>query len=313
MPKLRIVCVSANPAMDRRVHVDALRKGSVNRALLARGFAGGKAAHVAMAARALVDGVAWIGFLGGAIGAECAAQLKSVGITVNAISTAAPTRVNLEILEADGEITEILEPGRPPARAERERFRRAIQGIPKQSLMVISGSLPAGLAPDFYASLIEEVSSKGIRVFLDTSGAGLRAGVKAGPHFVKVNRNEAEELTGRSIRSEHEALRAAQEVMRDGAGSAAVTLGKEGVVWMESAEGSGWFARPPKVQCISSVGCGDATLAGFVVAVRRGLGGEKAIRLAVACGAANCSAETPGRITGSRVRALLKEVYVKQI
>jgi fructose-1-phosphate kinase PfkB-like protein len=138
-------------------------------------------------------------------------------------------------------------------------------------------------------------------------------GIKARPFFVKVNLHEAEELAGRSIRSEHDALHAVREIMREGAGSAAVTLGKEGVVWIDGADGLEWFAQPPKLKCISSVGCGDATLAGFAVAARRGISGEKAIRLAVACGAANCSSEAPGRITRSRVQALLAQVHVKKM
>jgi 1-phosphofructokinase family hexose kinase len=313
MPKPRIVCVSANPAMDRRVQLTTLEKGSVNRALEARGFAGGKAAHVAMAARALADDVAWVGFLGGAIGAECAEQLKALGIRVSAISTAAPTRVNLEILDDKGGITEILEPGHPPSIAERKLFRRTVCLISKSSLLVISGSLPAGLASNFYASLIRDVRPKGIPVFLDTSGEALRAGIEAKPHFVKVNRNEAEVLTARAIKSERESVEAAREIIRQGAGSAAVTMGKDGVAWIEGAEGPAWWARPPKLKCISSVGCGDATLAGFALAARQGLNGEKAIRLAVACGAANCSAETPGRISRARVHALLAQVCVKKM
>jgi 1-phosphofructokinase family hexose kinase len=313
MPKLRIVCVSANPAMDRRVQIAALVKGSVNRAAHAHGFAGGKAAHVALAARALVDQVAWIGFLGGAVGKECAEQLKSLGIRVSAISTAVPTRVNLEILEAGGEITEILEPGALPARGERNRFRQVVRGLSKSSLLVISGSLPAGLASNYYAAVIGDVRSKSIPVFLDTSGEALRAGIKAKPQFVKVNRNEAEELTGDAVTTRREALDAAREIVRAGAGSAAVTLGKEGVAWIESAEGPAWVACPPQLQCTSSVGCGDATLAGFAVAARQGLTGEKAIRLAVACGAANCSAETPGRIKRARVQFLLAAVHVTRM
>ena len=313
MPKLRIVCVSANPAMDRRVHLAAMVRGSVNRATRARGFAGGKAAHVAMAARALMNEVDWIGFLGGAVGAECAAELKSVGIRVTAISTAAPTRVNLEILETNGDITEILEPGRSPAIEERNRFRRAVRALSKSSLLVISGSLPAGLASNFYAAVIRDARTKGIPVFLDTSGEALRAGIKARPYFVKVNRNEAEELTGRAVKTERGALEAAREIIRTGATSAAVTLGKEGVAWMESAEGPAWLARPPQLKCISSVGCGDATLAGFAVAMHWGLSGEKAIRLAAACGAANCAAEIPGRIKRTQIESLLAQVYVKKM
>ncbi|HEY0704657.1 MAG TPA: 1-phosphofructokinase family hexose kinase [Candidatus Acidoferrales bacterium] len=311
--KPRIVCISANPAMDRRVHLATLTKGAVNRATHARGFAGGKAAHVAMAARALAAEVSWIGFLGGAVGEECAAQLKALGIRVNAIATSAPTRVNLEILEADGDITEILEPGNAPTTAEQSRFRRSIQSQTKSSLIVISGSLPAGVPLNFYASIIVGARSKQIPVFLDTSGEALRVGIKAKPHFVKVNRTEAADLTGKPVATEREALDAVREIIQQGAGSAAVTLGKDGVVWMESAEGPVWLAYPPQMKCVSSVGCGDATLAGFAVAQSEGLTGEKAIRLAVACGAANCASEISGRINRASVQSLLAQVYVKRM
>src|SRR6202167_1566754 len=119
-----IVCVSANPAMDRRLRVASLEAGEVNRAKSASGLAGGKAAHVAMAARAMGAGATWIGFLGGAIGEECAAQLKVLDIEVVAVRTAASTRVNLEVIEDSGKVTEILEPGAAPTVEEITEFVR---------------------------------------------------------------------------------------------------------------------------------------------------------------------------------------------
>ena len=76
MPDATIICVSANPAMDRRLLMASLAVGEINRAASAQGLAGGKAAHVAMAARALAAQAVWIGFLGGAIGQECARQME---------------------------------------------------------------------------------------------------------------------------------------------------------------------------------------------------------------------------------------------
>lgn len=46
-----IICVSANPAIDRRLRINNLQIGAVNRAVSVEAVAGGKAAHVAMAAR----------------------------------------------------------------------------------------------------------------------------------------------------------------------------------------------------------------------------------------------------------------------
>jgi 1-phosphofructokinase/tagatose 6-phosphate kinase len=46
-----IICVSANPAIDRRLRLESIAVGGVNRAVSAQPFLGGKAAHVAMVAR----------------------------------------------------------------------------------------------------------------------------------------------------------------------------------------------------------------------------------------------------------------------
>src|ERR1700733_2534723 len=107
----KIICVSANPAMDRRVYVDSLIPGEVNRGRDSLAVPGGKAAHVAMAACSLGIGANWIGFLGGAIGEQVEVELRKLAVDVSPIRTAASTRVNLEIIENSGKITEVLEPG----------------------------------------------------------------------------------------------------------------------------------------------------------------------------------------------------------
>lgn len=317
MPVPTIVCVSANPAMDRRLRVAALAPGAVNRALHAQGFAGGKAAHVATAAHALGALAAWVGFLGGAIGQECARQLESLEIQVFATSTVASTRVNLEIIDESGQVTEILEPGPTPSAQEGDNFLRAcVRGIReewKPDVVVISGSLPTGLAADFYIALIEAARAANTKVFVDTSGAALRESVQARPDFVKVNRAEAEALAGRPLATVRELVRTAREIVDGGTASAAITLGREGLVWLERQGGPLWQARPPQMKAISAVGSGDATLAGFAYAAAQGLRGEDALRLATACGAANCVAPAPGRIEPATLQALVPQIEVQQL
>ena len=312
-----IVCVSANPAMDRRLRVAFLEAGEVNRAKSARGLAGGKAAHVAMAARALGANASWIGFLGGAIGEECARQLELLDIEVVAVRTAASTRVNLEVIEDSGKVTEILEPGAAPAREETAEFVRTcserIREEGKASLLVISGSLPSGISPDFYVSLIEAARNAGARVFIDTSGGALGESVKYNPDFVKVNRAEAEALLARSLKSSQETTEAAREIIRRGSSSAAITFGKDGLVWIEHRDGPVWIARPPTAKVVSTVGSGDATLAGFAYAAIQGIVGEEAVRLAAACGAANCAASSPGMINFADAQRLLPQIEVQKM
>ena len=117
-----IICVSANPAIDRRLRLGRLHAGAVNRATSVCAMTGGKAAHVAMAAAALGERVTWVGFLGGSAGEECERGLVSLGIPVAVVKTAAETRMNMEIVEADGTVTEVLEPGGHVSEGEVERM-----------------------------------------------------------------------------------------------------------------------------------------------------------------------------------------------
>lgn len=312
MTPAKIVCLSANPALDRRVRVHSLAPGEVNRAQSSLALPGGKAAHVAMAAHALGAHSVWIGFLGGAIGEEVAAGLRKLGIEVLPVHTESSTRVNLELVEDSGRITEVLEPGGPPGRAGQAlMLHLCAEGLRDQwkgALLVVSGSLPPDVPADFCGLLISAAHAAGSKVFLDTSGDALRAGLEAKPDFVKPNRKESEALFGWPVRDEQKALNAAQELIRYGARSAAVTLGADGLVYLESEGGPAWSARPPRLNPVSAVGCGDATLAGFAFALLQGLTGERALRLAVACGAANCLAEFEGRISADDVQSIAPQV-----
>src|SRR5882724_8702294 len=151
-------CVSLNPAIDTRLILKGFLPGRVNRVEEVYRTPGGKAAHVAMALKGLGAIPTWIGFSGGATGSELIAGLHCLGIETLLISIDQPTRVNLEILDTEGEVTEILEPGGTIAQSEWSEFQQvcadALQIAGKKKVMVISGSLPPGVPVEAYAALV---------------------------------------------------------------------------------------------------------------------------------------------------------------
>jgi 1-phosphofructokinase family hexose kinase len=312
-----IVCVSANPAIDRRLRFDVFAAGRINRAKSAEPLAGGKAAHVATAARALGARTAWLGFLGGPTGDEFVRQFRKFDIELASIRTGKPTRMNLELIENSRRITEVLEPGGKPTSAELkemvETLRRGLRRQWSGAVVVISGSLPVGVAPSFYRALIAVAKAARSHVLLDTSGEALRTNLASGPAFVKPNKHEAEEVLGRRLAGRAATLEAANEMIRRGAKSAVISLGPEGLMWIEAKNGPAWLARPPHLKPVSTVGSGDAAVAGFAVAAAKGMSGEAAIRLAAACGAANCMAKFPARISLAEVKSFLPRIGVRRI
>jgi tagatose 6-phosphate kinase len=295
---MKFLCVSPNPAMDKRVIVNELRPGQIHRVKSARAYAGGKATHVAMILRTLGESPLWIGFAGGETGEDLVSGLKQLGIETRACATQQKTRVNLEIIEDDGRVTEILEPGAAPSPLEASDFRQSCKSAfargREQLTVIFSGSLPCGLEDGFYASLIESANSFGCRTFLDTSGEPLRLGLAASPHFVKPNRQEAESLVGQTISDLSLGARAVRQVISLGAGSAAISLGDQGLLWCPGRGNPVYHAAAVVVQPRSTVGCGDATVAAFAHAASNGLTVDETLRLATACAAANCLADSPG-------------------
>src|ERR1700737_3601715 len=106
-------CVSANPAIDKRMRVSTLIPERVNRVNEVRAAPGGKAAHVAMVLRTLGADPLWIGFAGGPTGTQLLDGLMALGIRVQPVTANEDTRTNLEIIDDHNDVTELLEPGLP--------------------------------------------------------------------------------------------------------------------------------------------------------------------------------------------------------
>jgi len=309
------LCISANPAIDKRLRVPELQLGAVNRAIEAIPEPGGKAAHVAMALRGLGARPAWLGFAGGANGENLIAGLAELDIRARAIATKSPTRTNSSILDERGVVTEILEPGGAPSGKELSQFRKICRtefGRGRQKLTVLlSGSLPQGVPEKFYFELIRAARNEGCRVFLDSSGEALRLGLQAQPDLVKPNREEAELLTGDAIQNASSARKAIVKILKLGAKSVVLSLGADGLLWCPGKGEPVLHAQAQVIGGRSAVGSGDATLAGFAYACVNRMSVEDTVRLAAACGAANCLVDSPGRIRLQDVRRIQKAVHVE--
>jgi fructose-1-phosphate kinase PfkB-like protein len=151
------------------------------------------------------------------------------------------------------------------------------------------------------------------RTLLDTSGYALRNALNAAPDFVKPNRYEASEFAGYSINSATTAVEVTGKFFNAGAKSVAVSLGADGIVWQRAVSCDAFVSEPLPLADCSPVGCGDAALAGFAVAYERGLSDEETLRLATACGSANCVADAPGRINLGDVQRMAQEVAVRRV
>lgn len=276
-----VATVTLNPAIDRTVRVAGLAPGAVNRAELVGDRAGGKGVNVAAGLAEQGHRVAALGFLGEDNAEVFARFFAERGVEDRCQRLPGATRMGIKIVDTKGGgTTDLNFPGLAPAARDLEGLMLRLDSLEGARWCVLAGSLPPGVAHDFYAVATRRLRARGVRVALDTSGAALRAALAAGPDLIKPNEHELSELVGRPLADEAAVIAAARELVAGGAGLVAVSRGAEGAVFVRGDEVVA--ARPPRIEVGSTVGAGDAMVAGLVAAGLRGLGLAETARLATA-------------------------------
>lgn len=280
-----IITVTPNPSLDRTIELPHLLRGEVHRATSVRLDPGGKGVNVARALTAAgVDTIAVLPS-GRAPGGRLTGLLDVHGVRAATVVIDGATRTNITLVEPDGTTTKINEIGPVLSADEVVELADTVVTLAasEASWVVTCGSLPAGMPEDFHAEIVRRTRRAGVRVAVDASDAPLRAACAAGPDLIKPNHEELAELVGRPLASLGDVLDAARELRASGVGAVLVSLGAGGALLVEDSGEYHAMSEPVAVR--STVGAGDATLAGFLAA---GGAGPDALRQAVAYGAAAC-------------------------
>ena len=299
-----IVTFTANPSLDRTIELDnALDRGGVQRAFATHEQPGGKGVNVS---RALIaSGLDTLAVLPGTSADPMLVALRAEQIPTSSLAIAGRIRSNITLTEPDGTTTKINEPG--PTLDDSDELALidlVVARAQDASWLVLAGSLPPGLSTDFYARVVLAVREAGPgiagtvpRIAIDSSGEPLAALVASGVgvDLIKPNSEELAEVTGigdgESLEADPRAAYAAAEsLVARGCGAVLATLGAKGAV-LVTAEG-GWMATMPPIVPVSTVGAGDSSLAGYLVADLAGGTPEQRLAQAVAHGSA--AASLPG-------------------
>jgi 1-phosphofructokinase len=309
-----VVTVTANPAIDHTVRIPGFRAGEVNRVASDERTPGGKGVNVAAALRALKVEVAATGLLGDANAALFEEFLAAEGIADRFVRVPGPTRTGIKVVDdVDGTTTDINFPGltADPGAVARltDEVGHAVEAA-EARWVALAGSLPPGAPTDLYRHLADVAHEAGARVALDTSGAALHEALAARPDLVKPNVAELEELVGRRLPDTSACLSAVAELQARGVRYVVVSMGAEGGLFVD--RGAAVLARPPAVEVASTVGAGDATVAGTLAALLRGEPLAGVARCATACGATAVVTVGP-RLERATISRLAEDVTVEEL
>ncbi len=277
-----IVTVTPNPSVDRTFEIEHLVRGQMVRAHHHRLDPGGKGINVARALHANGHRVTAVLPVGGLEGRQLIQLLDGTGLSVVTVPITGAVRSNVTIVEPDGTVTKLNEPGPKLTDPELEALLdAATNAVADARWLVVCGSLPPAAPPELLADLVRRARRKGVATAVDTSGPALEVAVRAGPDLVKPNVDELAEATGHSLMTIGDVVAAARQVIAAGAGAVLASLGADGAVLVTSDVEA--HAQLPVEVPKSSVGAGDAALAGYLSAADEP---RRALRAAVAYGAA---------------------------
>lgn len=287
-----IVTVTLNPAVDKSCSVDRVIAEHKLRCSPPQFDPGGGGINVARAIHELGGRATAYWTRGGPLGELLHQLLDATGVEHRPIEVEGTTRENLIVYEeASAQQYRFGMPGPEFTSRDAARCLDAIGQIdPPPDYLVLSGSLPPGCDPGFYAELARRVSSS-CRVVVDTSGRALQESLQSGPFLIKPNLRELGQLFGGAVQSDSEIEKAARQLIDSGRVQVVVTSIGSGGALLTTADQTEQI-RSPTVPIRSKVGAGDSMVAGIVHRLAEGDGIAEAARFGVAAGAA--AVMTPG-------------------
>ncbi len=282
-----IVTLTMNPALDENSSVEYVFSDAKLRCRAPSLEPGGGGVNVARAVARLGGEALAVYAAGGPSGDLLKQLLDQEGVPQLPIPIGGWTRRNVNVREdATGRQYRFVFPGPSLAEGEWRSCLDTLKAVrPGSGFLVASGSLPPGVPVDFYARVAGIARELETRFVLDASGEPLRLAVQEGVFLVKPSLREFQQLTGRDARTESALAEAARHLIAKGRCEAVVlSLGGGGALWVSAAQEERLMA--PAVPVVSTVGAGDAMVAGIVLSLSRGRPLHEAVRFGVAAGAA---------------------------
>lgn len=308
--KYQVVTITLNPAIDRTVTIPSFTAGAVNRVESVRSNPGGKGVNVSSALADNGHDVAVTGFLGRANAGAFEELFTQKKIADHFVRIAGQTRIGIKITDpVRGETTDINFPGPAPSEADVTMLLSQVAAL-EAEWFVVAGSLPPGVDPGIYRDLVAQLRGRGSKVLLDASGESLPLALEARPSAIKPNIHEFEDYIGRALPNEKEVIAAARELVGRGIALVVVSMGKDGACFVTANEAV--IAHPPEIEVKSTVGAGDAMVAGILSGQLQKLSLGECARLATAFSIDSLSRLESGLSSRSAIESAMQKVTLTQ-
>lgn len=297
-----------NPAIDKTIVLPGFKTGQTFRVGEVLELAGGKGFNFARALTRLGQSTLVVGPVGGHRGRLLVQLAFKEGLNCDCLELPGELRTCLTIIDPQANYlhTELYEKGPTLSKDDWDRLvAKVASHFASTDRLVVCGSFPSGVPETGLAEVLKQARVAGLEVILDTYGPQFHQALSQGPNLVKINQHEAGEAVGFEVKSPQTAQTAARQLQKRGAQAVVITLGSWGAVGL-AEDGQFVSCRAPQLASLSPIGSGDSFLAGLVAGLAGNQGFDKALKLAVAAGAANTLQIGAGRFELEQLERILQ-------
>lgn len=312
MPPPKVIVVALNPSIDRGLEVPNLVLGAHQTARLLFRRPAGKPVNLAHTLGALGKiPTVIIGFIGRGEQDDFEHHLTEAGVECQFLPVAGRTRENITLVDPVRRMeTHLRDRGFDVSSAEVSALKRRLaDACSAEAIVVFNGSLPPGLAVGDFVELVGICRRGGARVAIDVGGPALRACRSVGVWLIKPNAEELSEMLETRLETAEDIVRAGP-ILRQGVETALVSAGAKGAFLFSPAGDFQGYVPLDPADVRNTVGCGDALLAGFLIATIAGKSAPDALGYALATATAAAVAVTPGELDRSAVERFLPLVRI---
>jgi len=281
----KVVTLTLNPTVDKSTSVEKLIAEHKLQCAVPKYEPGGGGINVSRALRRLGSDSLAIFPVGGRTGELLQQLVTKEEVQCRIVETNNETRENFIVVESStNQQFRFGMPGTEIHKGEAQEFIGLLKGISPEYL-IVSGSLPPGIEPEFLVRIADLAKEKGSKLILDTSGEALKMAAEVGVYMLKPNLGELSRLVGVESLNSHDVEKAALQIIESGKSEiVVVSMGPKGAILVTN-ELVERIPAPP-VKKLSTVGAGDSMVAGMVHALLLGKDYRQVVQWGVACGTA---------------------------
>ncbi len=308
-----VLTICPNPSIDCTIELDSLNVGMLNRVSNKVETYSGKALNVAIGVRRLSEKSFATGFMFETQGKLFEHVLDKEGVGHKFVYSAGNARVNYKIIDKKSMLTEINDRGETVERENQLKLIELVRSLSEEcNTVVMSGSLPKGVRPEFYGEVLSNVPSR-VKVIVDTEKENMESALSCGHEIflVKPNLRELESFTGYTVKRKSDAVKAASVYLDRGVKNVLISLGEDGAILTDGKDN--FYCKSASVAVNSTVGAGDCMVAAVCVGLERGLPMREILKMSVAAGTASITTSGTNLFYKDKYDEIYSKIFVENI